>query len=468
MIKYDDRMLPSEDQTMRGMVNDLTRMTGYVDLRTLVDDKTVLKNPHKGWFIHYVDNGFRRPAYRDGCEKGDYFTDFPGLNHLYLRFDWSDIEKEKGVYDFSPLDDIINEWAPYGYRFSLRMVTFETGLPYATPKYVFDEGAKGTEIPGSGPQPDYGDPIYLKYLEKFVEKFAEKYDGNPLVEIVDIGSYGTWGEGHTACGNGVIYPTEVVKKHFDIHAKYFTRTFLLCNDDHIIGRMAHGPEEVNEMLDYADARGFGIQDDSICCGGYAQDCGYDTMRSPWAFDRLYKNAPACIEFEHYSMVRPNYDEYFRNGYTMAEALKNSHATFAGFHGNPRKWLANERFLTEYCANRLGYWFFITSAYIPELENTKWNKITLHLENRGWAPAYHKYTLKVKIGGKVTEADYDIRTLRESESCDVAVKPDLRGLSSGRYDVYVGLFEGEIPVKLAIKSEFEKDGYYRIAETDVRG
>lgn len=464
---YDTKNLPSEDQTMRGMVNDLNRNTGYIDLRTLVDDKTVLKNPHKGWYMHYIDNGMRRANYRNTIKPGDYLTDFPGLNHMYLRFDWSDIEKEKGIYDFTPLEDIMNEWGQYGYKFSLRMVCFETSYEYATPKYVFDEGAYGVDIPGSGPQPDYGDPIFLKYLEKFVEKFAEQYDGDPRVEIIDIGSYGTWGEGHTACASGIIYPSEIVKRHFDIHAKYFTKTFLLCNDDHIIGRMAHGDEEVNDMLDYADARGFGIQDDSICCTGYAETLGYDTMRACWAFDKLYKNAPSCIEFEHYSTTK-DHPQFFRNGYTMMESLKNSHATFAGFHGNPRLWLENEYWLTDYCANRLGYWYFVTSAAIPEQTASRRNKMTLHFENRGWAPAYHKYELKVKIGDKITVSDWDIRTLSEDSCADVVVNPDLTGLQEGKYDVFVGLFEGDTPVKLAVKKEFEQDGYYRIAEVFVKG
>ena len=37
----------------------------YVDLRHLADDKTVLENPHKGWYYHFVDNGMKRPVYRD-------------------------------------------------------------------------------------------------------------------------------------------------------------------------------------------------------------------------------------------------------------------------------------------------------------------------------------------------------------------------------------------------------------------
>ena len=41
----------------------------------------------------------------------------------------------------------------------------------------------------------------------------------------------------------------VIKKHFDLHAKYFPDTFVLCNDDHIIGRMAHGDAEVRANFD---------------------------------------------------------------------------------------------------------------------------------------------------------------------------------------------------------------------------
>lgn len=464
MSNIVEKYLPEEDQTLHGMTDDLTRFTGFCDLRTRIDDKTVLKNPHKGWYVHYIDNGYRRPAYRDGIEDGDFLEDFPGLNHMYLRFDWSDIETEKGIYDWSYLDEIMEKWGAKGYKFSLRMCCFETGLPYATPKYVFDEGARGTNIPGSGPQPDYGDPIYLKYLEKFVEKFAEKYNGDPRVEIVDIGSYGTWGEGHTHCGDFVIYDPWIVKKHFSIHAKYFTKTFLLVNDDHIIGRMAHGQEEVCDMLDFADARGFGLQDDSICCGGYAIDQDYDTMRARWAFDRLYKNAPTCIELEHYSIIENQWQ--FRNGYTVMEALKNSHCTFAGFHGNPRKWLSREKDMTEYCANRLGYWYFIPKATIPALQNTKYNTIKITLENHGWAPAYWKFDLKIKIGDKITVCDYDIRTLSENSGVELILKPDLRGLEPGEYEVEIGLFEGDLPIKLAIKNDYYENGYYKIGKTKV--
>ena len=69
----------------------------YRDLRSLQDDRTVLRNPHKGWYWHYIDNGYGRDNYRKLHDPADMLEDFPGLNHLYLRFDWGDIEKEEGV-----------------------------------------------------------------------------------------------------------------------------------------------------------------------------------------------------------------------------------------------------------------------------------------------------------------------------------------------------------------------------------
>ena len=79
------------------------------DLYPMRDEKTVLKNPHKGWYWHFIDCGYSRPRYRDDKELIGDFSAFPGLNQLYLRFDMVDINPRKGVYDFSYLDEIMDE-----------------------------------------------------------------------------------------------------------------------------------------------------------------------------------------------------------------------------------------------------------------------------------------------------------------------------------------------------------------------
>ena len=156
-----------QEQTLRGVTDDLSVRRDFIDLRALSDDKTVLSNPHKGWFWHYIDNGMARGAYRDDIDINDELHDFPGLNHLYLRFDWGDVEREKGVYDFSYLDETMALWGARGYTFSLRVCTYEGSrdMNHATPAYVFEEGARCFDLPKGRLQPDYSDPIFLFYLE---------------------------------------------------------------------------------------------------------------------------------------------------------------------------------------------------------------------------------------------------------------------------------------------------------------
>ena len=188
------------------------------------------------------------------------------------------------------------------------------------------------------------------------------------------------------------------------------------------------------------------------------------------FDKLWKNAPTAIEMEHYGFVHAHND-HFRDGLTAIEAFKRCHATFAGFHGYPRKWLENEFYLTEYCANRLGYWYFITGACIPELTDTAYNIITLDMENRGWARAYWPYDLKLRLkneeGSYIIPLDADNREWLPDNPFTIDLRVDARGVPAGEYDVSIGLFEGERPIKLAIKETALDEGFYTIGRTAVR-
>ena len=456
-----------------GVYNDVNSKRYYIDLRHMEDDKTVLKNPHKGWFWHYIDNGMLRPAYRENHDIiNDALEDFPGLNHLYLRFDWGDVEKEEGNCDFSYIDETMELWGKRGYKFHLRVCTYEGSnkIMFPTPKFVYEAGARCFKLPSGAIQPDYGDPVYLEKLENFIRIMGERYNNDPRIELMDIGTYGTWGEGHTEYGDRRIYPLKVIKKHLDITAKHFPDTFLLINDDLIASRFSNGAEECQELLDYAEARGFGLQDDSICVNIYYGG-NYATMRTAWAFDKLYKNAPSVIELDHYESFLDDKPHLFRKGLTTIEAVKNAHATFAGFHGYPRPWLKREPYLTEYLANRLGYWYFISAAEVPPLLLNAGNITKLHIQNKGYAPAYHKYQLKFMLKAADSQIfiqclDADARQWMPYAKNELAFKIVPKGIMAGIYDVYIGLFENDTPVRFAIKNKFYEDGYYKLCRTEV--
>lgn len=451
---------------------------GYRDLRPIADDKEVLRNPHKGWYWHYIDNGYGRGNYREQHDPKDHCLDFPGLNHLYLRFDWGDIEAQEGVFDWSYLDNIMEEWGAYGYRFSLRACTYEASpegsLAFATPKWVFDAGAAYTIQQGGAYEPDYGDPVFLEKLEGFMREYGRKFNGDPRIETVDIGSFGTWGEGHTGAGSDRVYPYQVMKAHLDLHVKYFPDTFLLFNDDFLNHRSRLCSNKENHQL-LQEAPGYsnvGARDDSVCVDYYCKHCGYNTLRTPHLFDHFWKHAPIDLEFEHYAAVTAKPDN-FRDGFPFLDALMRTHCTFAGFHGYPRPWLEQYPYFTEYCANRLGYWYFLPGLLLPTLRANKGNQIEMMIENRGFAPCYWEYQGKIRLTdttGKETILPLPSLDNRAWNPGTVSVEKlelDLTGIAPGDYLFSFGLFEKEQPISLAISSRYrDKDGFYRLAKAVV--
>ncbi len=191
----------------------------FFNLERYWDSTRVCNNPHKGWCIHYYDNGIKE--YGNRLAPDDSLPGFPGLNDIYLRLAWSYLEPEEGVYNWLLIDSIINRWVGWGHTISFRITCKETEIVYATPEWVRKAGAKGKfiehpDLDLKAWAPDYDDPVFLEKLENFHKAFAARYDGKPWVEYIDIGSIGEWGEGHTAYSGWNDIPVEVVKKHIDI------------------------------------------------------------------------------------------------------------------------------------------------------------------------------------------------------------------------------------------------------------
>ena len=130
------------------------------DLVNLWDTVRPLANPDKGWYYHMFDNGIHKYLIQD--EKD--LTKFPGMDHLYLRLAWAFLEPEEGKFDWSYIDNIVDNYVPMGYGISFRISCKETGqvkeavpteingIRYATPYWVVQAGARGIE------RPEFGSP----------------------------------------------------------------------------------------------------------------------------------------------------------------------------------------------------------------------------------------------------------------------------------------------------------------------
>ena len=461
--------MPLNEHTLYNLKSDKY----YIDTRHMQDDKTILENPHKGWYYHYVDNGFYDKRYRSELCEEEYNLPVRGIHHLYIRFDWRDIEKEKGVYDWSVIDKIINKFSKSGYKFSLRMCTFEgSGIKYAIPDWLAAENINGTWCKFDDKEtfePDYSDEYFLSELEKFMIEYGKKFSGNPLIEYIDIGTFGTWGEGHTYSGSMKHFSFDTIKRHINMHLKYFPDTLIMLNDDFINHLSLSDPKMASEMYDYCIGKNMGMRDDGICVKVFCDDFGFSTLRSPCFFDDFAKNAPVDLELQHYPMCA---GKDFANGYRFYEAMKEAQATFAGFHGYISEWIRDNPDFHAHCANKLGYWYFIEGIHLPELVSGTRSDSEIVIRNKGFARAYHKFDIKIRLSGNNetyilnTETPDNRRWMADSINYE-RILLDLRNVPTGEYMLEIGLFENTTPIKLGFDSQYAStDGYYSIKQITV--
>jgi hypothetical protein len=455
------------------------------DFKTQWDETTVLRNPHKGWYHHYFDNGIHHYI----PQSDDELENFPGLDHIYLRLAWSHLEPSYRRFNWKLIDDIIEKWTAKGLGISFRVTCKESGADqrYATPHWVKEAGAQGQYFSAWGQEtwrPDYGDEIFLRYLEEFHAEFAARYDGKPWLEYVDIGSYGQWGEGHNwLCGEDDA-PVEVLKKHVDIHAKHYKKSLLVVSDDITSRKDDKGPQ----LREYLIQNGVSFRDDSIGVRFYLDHYPHDSVRDPKLFEQVYRNRATVLELQHYHMMKAVEGDHSWRGKDGAEfgaqyfdhAIRSMRATFIGYHGHAREWLADNPNVTRKFANLCGYWFFLESASWPATAKAG-AAIPLSLTwlNRGVAPAYRRYVLKLQL----RDANGKIRHQQNLDDCDVTQwLPEKsahenfeialpKEFASGEYSMEIALRENESPnarpVLLALKSEPKTaENFYRLGTLKV--
>ncbi len=463
------------------------------DLTPFHDATRALVNPHKGWYHHFPDNHINK--YQIALDAD--LLEFPGMDHLYIRLAWAYLEPREGQFDWAVIDRIIEKWTAHGLGIAFRISCKETSTDrveqqFATPRWVKEAGAQGgfyrmgQPTGPDGPwEPVFDDPIFLAKLDRFLAAFAARYDHQPWVRYVDIGSIGDWGEGHSWAGSRKEVGFAARKQHVDLHLKHFKRAQLVVSDDFVYA--LSNPAERQALHRHVLTNGISYRDDSILVNGYlAGTSDTFTVRSPEFFADAYRQTPTVFELEHYGTVkrlgnwegRPDSQvakygqgkkgpDYFRG------ALELLHATYIGYHGYAHEWLADNPEFTREMLNRCGYWLFPVAVEWPEPARLGENlPLALTLENRGVAPPYQPYELRVKLSGGATNWVGTLTNANKTwlPGAPIVLRYELAlpaHLPPGDYQLALGLFDlssaGERPVEFALKVDLrDAAGYYRLA------
>src|SRR3954471_2374831 len=191
---------------------DIDQDEGWLTALFTTPSEKTLRNPGLGLVGYTWEESGPSLAARTGRETLEQHVDrmssLPFVDVLYIRCDWRNVQSRPGRLDLDPiwkltLDAAKSRGLRVAFRVQLSSPVFEPeqiSIPeFLRPKIPM---VKIGRIPGHGNseyvEPRYDHPEFQKAFIELNNLLAAEFDGNPLIEWVDMMQYGFWGEGHTS------------------------------------------------------------------------------------------------------------------------------------------------------------------------------------------------------------------------------------------------------------------------------
>lgn len=425
----------------------------------LIDD--VLVNPGTGIQTFQRFNGDRLNTGRDWSEEGPTgpvaasgTVNFPASTIAYCRWFWETLEPEQGHVRWDIIAGALAEAHKRSQTLAIRLMPYDQKHPL--PEWYRKSGARRVNAE-TAPiwEPDFSDPLYLKYWGDLVKEAGRRFDGNQDLDTVDISSVGYWGEGWSDYMPA--FPTQ--KKLIDIWLDAFPATRLLMNFDE------------PQALAYGTERG----------AGWRFDCLGD-LRPKWAhmldfypeqiartgIQDVWKHGPVSME----TCWVPGYwkDQGWDVRYILGEALR-WHVTSLNIKSSaipPEFAGAFEDF-----ERRMGYRLELRRIEYPEsVRSASAVPVKMWWVNSGVAPAYRPYRLALSLDSAADHAVVDVPAdVRQWLPGDTVVEQaiELPKLKAGEYRLRVALLDPltrKPAIRLGIAGRRD-DGWYDMGAVAVR-
>ncbi|MBQ3748175.1 MAG: endo-1,4-beta-xylanase [Kiritimatiellae bacterium] len=489
---------------------------------------SALINPDMGWVYYKYSN--RLWAYGINTPENDTLDWFPGCSTIYMRVLWNDVEPEEGKFRWDIFDSAAQNWIAKGKKIAIRIICCNQ-TETAVPQFVRDAGAQGfwfeyaTDTVASGKlpprwEPKYDDPVFLEKLSNFLRAFARRYDGDPNVAFVDIGSYGIYGEGHhygttqeylgdpDGTGGRDVRAENVrlAKIHLDLWRKFLPNTYLVVSDDLDGGWSA----DEQELMPYCRENGIGFRDDSIFCfppPGTHPKCRFSYWaHGGWA-RKFAPTLPVVLETGHAAFLEstPMWDEE-----SYVRCVEEHQASYMSIHDFPDEHLRRHRGAIDRINKMLGYRFELREATWPDAVKigeeveiaSSWVNVGVAPKTKGAALTWSLLNPDGSVAWSVTDDSFDFSALApklkgaerplfaktvcrfgfekripEPDNCVVWARkagrtfPDVVcPLKPGVYDlaVSVGSWQGTPEIALPLEGEVVGTRRYRVGKIAVEG
>lgn len=389
--------------------------------------------------------------------------DFPDTSIAYLRWYWNAFEPEPGNFRWDIIDLALEEARVHGQKLAIRLMPYSNKDPL--PEWYQKSGArranKPTDKDGSIWQPDFSDPLYLKYWGNVVLEAGKRYDGNPYLDSVDISSVGYWGEGWSP----YMPPFPYQKALIDIWFDAFPHTTLLMNFDE------------PQALTYGTSRGAGWRLD---CLGDLRTKADDPYFQPEMLDiypqqvvragiqDIWQTRPVSLEV--CGTVSEWKKDHFDVNYILDQALR-WHVTSVNLKSSPipEDWKpAFDSFQKE-----MGYRLLLRRLEYPKAVSAG-SMMPIHMWwlNAGVAPPYTNYPLVVQLRSSndstIINVPVDVRKWLPGDAVFDGSLYVPENLKQGTYDLRVAMLDprsAEPAVRFAIAGR-DPDGWYTEGQIQV--
>ncbi len=389
-------------------------------------------------------------------------VDFPGSSISYCRWFWETLEPEPGKVRWEIVDEALRQAHAHHQALAIRLMPYDQKHPL--PEWYQKSGARRANQPtdqdGKIWQPDFADPLYLKYWGAVVAAAGARYDGHPDLDSVDISSVGYWGEGWS----DYMPAFEVQKKLVDIWLDAFPRTPLLMNFDQEKA-LAYGTEHgAGWRLDcWGDMRGAVSNHWCHMLDFYPQQIVRAGIQDVW------QRRPVSLEtcWVPGGWKKSGYDL----DYILVQALR-WHVSSVNIKSSaiPPEW---KQAFDEF-QKKMGYRFILRRLEFPKVV-APGTMQTFHMWwlNAGVALVYRPYDLAVQFysaeGSAQTTVPVDVRKWLPGDAVFDGGVYVPESLKPGSYRVRVALLDpltGLPAIKLAIEGR-QSDGWYDLAPIEVR-
>ena len=322
------------------------------------------------------------------------------LEYSYMLY--NDVCKGKDVYDWTPMDRLLEQVASRGHQLVVRFRYTYVGQKCAVPDYIKEwPGYEETVGKSEGRTtyfPDWRCEELQRFHLDFHKRFAERYDNDPRLAFVQTG-FGLWAEYHIydgPCVIGKTFPSKEFQTTFYQEMdRYFKNTTWSISIDAADGY--YSPLSANR--DLLSIR-FGNFDDSFMHkthNEYNRDC--------WLFfgEDRYKIAPRGGEFSYYSDYDQQHclDKGGMYGRTFESQVEEYHMTY--ILGNDQPGYQGMDRIKE-ASMSMGYKFEIKDFRVKD------DEAGVLISNIGVAPIYRD--AYVEVGG--VKGEYSLKSLMPGE------------------------------------------------------